>query len=131
MYDDMSNPQTTETTTMPRTATKTKLAPSIEHFLPNVSVSRKVHVNGRRRERSHPPANESARDRFIRIGSKRMKNLLRELRLIGNLSSANYEVSPRDIQVMQRTVVHAVDDTFSRFAKQPSRKLEDTFALGS
>lgn len=115
---------------MPKTMTKPKLQPNIEQFLPNVHVSRKVHVNGGRRQRRHPPQNESARERFLRIGSKRMKALLRELRLIGNLSSANYDVTPRDVQVMQRTVVHAVDNTFSRFNKQNPRKIEDTFALG-
>lgn len=105
-----------------------KVEPDIAQFLPQVTVRAKPHGNGRR-ERRHPPAHETARDRFIRIGSQRMKNVLRDLRLLGNLSSANYEVTPRDVKVMRQAIATQFDQSFSRFAESETKNLEDTFAI--
>lgn len=105
-----------------RTARKPTLAPDISQFLPNVQAPR-------RRERRHPPKNETARDRFIRIGGQRMRNVLRDLRLLGNLASNNYDVTARDVQMMQRAIASAMDQSFSRFAKKQSKKLEDQFSI--
>lgn len=113
-----------------RTARKT-LAPDISQFLPDVHVKHAPRIVPRKRkERKHPPVGETARDRFIRIGGQRMKNVLRDLRLIGNLASANYDVNPRDVKVMQEAISVAFDQSFSRFSnKAEPHRLEDTFVL--
>ncbi len=112
-----------------RTNKRERVAPDLAQYLPNVNVARTPHRN-RRKERRHPPAGENARDRFLRIGSQRMKNVLRDLRLIGNLSAAHYDVAPRDVHVMQRAITGAIDQTFSRFAQSKGpKKIEDTFSM--
>lgn len=120
---------------MPTRTTRKEVPTDISQFLPQVHVSRKaspkVDVVVRRRERRHPPKGENARDRFFRIGGQRMKNVLRDIRLIGNLSSANYEVTQKDVRVMQQALAQAIDASFSRFSKTTDpKRIEDTFALG-
>lgn len=116
------------------TRTARKLEPDLSQFLPQVQPRTKPHGNGMnghtRRERRHPPKGETARDRFLRIGQHRMKNVLRDLRLIGNLSSSNYDVTNRDIAAMHKAIAIQMEQTFQRFSTtNDPKRLEDTFAI--
>lgn len=75
-------------------------------------------------------AQETRREKFLRLGNARMINALYAVRLIGNLASSNYSWSADDVALMQNTMIDAVNETFAKF-KRPSEqpRLEDTFDL--
>lgn len=59
--------------------------------------------------------NESRRDKFLRLGKRRMLKALQAVRLLGNLSSSNYHYSPRDVELMRWTLIDQLDKTFAKF----------------
>lgn len=65
--------------------------------------------------RKPPPPNETRRDRFKRIGERRMVEVLGKIALLGNLSSSSYEVTEADCEAMRKTIEHAVEMAMSRF----------------
>ena len=71
-----------------------------------------VHI----RRRKGPPAGETKRDRFRRLGALRMIHALQAIRLLGNLSArAIYEAYPDDIVRIRATLLDAVTDMSKRF----------------
>jgi hypothetical protein len=72
--------------------------------------------------RKPPPENETRRDRFQRIGQRRMNDVLQRIRLLGNLSSPQYEYNMTDISQMRATVQGALEDALARF--QPRKAAE-------
>jgi len=66
--------------------------------------------------RKPPPAGETARERFLRIGQPRVANAVRDIRLIGNLARGAYEWTDRDVALIQSTLYRAVDDMVKDFA---------------
>jgi hypothetical protein len=80
--------------------------------------------------RKPPPPNETRRDRFKRIGERRMTEVLGKIALLGNLSSPAYDVTEADIVAMRETMHHAIEAAFARFTPRklatgkPSFKFE-------
>lgn len=66
--------------------------------------------------RKPPPPNETRHDRFIRIGTKRMKNVIRQIQLLGNLCSPNYECEPDDLALIRDTVLGELEMALARFS---------------
>lgn len=65
--------------------------------------------------RKPPPANETARGKFERLGRARMKRVLASIRLLGNLASPIYECSPDDVAKMKAAIDVATDAAMLRF----------------
>lgn len=65
--------------------------------------------------RKPPPENETRHDRFMRIGTKRMNNAIRQIQLLGNLCSPNYECDADDLSLMRDAIVHELDMALARF----------------
>lgn len=75
---------------------------------------------GRKRGRKPPPPSETARDRFVRIGNRRMAQALTAIRLLGNMASPHYAWTPEDLERMHAALMDQIDKTFARFeAKEP------------
>lgn len=73
---------------------------------------------------------ETPRDKTLRLGQARMKNALRSIRLLGNLSTRNYSWEAGEVQRMREVLHDAVNETFNRFERSRERqRLEDTFSL--
>lgn len=70
--------------------------------------------------RKPPPPNETARDRFCRIGERRMSEIIGKITLLGNLSGANYDCTEADLEAMKSSLQSAIDGAFARF--RPSAK---------
>lgn len=107
--------------------------PKLAQFLPRTTTQRRPRrtaAQAVKRERAHPPENETKRDRFLRIGQARMVNALHAIRLIGNLAGQNYEVNANDLALMHNTIEEAVEQAFGKFALATGApKLEETFSL--
>jgi hypothetical protein len=65
---------------------------------------------------SRVPANESKHDKFRRLAPKRVRNVLRCLRHVGNLSASGYESTDAE----RAKIVKAISDAFA----ETQRKLE-------
>lgn len=85
----------------------------------------------RKLPRRRAPENESARDRFVRIGQHRMVNVLKGIRLLGNLSADGYDFEPKDVEVMRQTINEQLDKSFGRFilGEDKQTRLENVFHL--
>lgn len=70
--------------------------------------------------RKPPPPNESKRDRFKRIGERRMNEVLSKIALLGNLSSASYDVTGEDVAAIRETIVQGLDAALARFTPRRS-----------
>lgn len=70
---------------------------------------------------------ETSRDRFLRIGTARMNRVLDHIRLLGNLSSTNYEWSEQDLRNIQEAIVQELSKAMGRFQKTRASKTEFTF----
>ena len=76
------------------------------------------------------PQNESARQKFLRIGQYRMTQALHDIRLLGNLSNQGYEWETRDIDLMKEKLHEAIDAAFARFHVKVGRaELEENFRM--
>lgn len=67
-------------------------------------------------------ANETKRDKFLRLGKARVSATLGKLSLIGNLSSPNYEYTSDDVEKIKTVLHNATDNVLARFVP---RKAED------
>lgn len=65
--------------------------------------------------RKPPPPNESRRDRFCRIGERRMNEIVGKIALLGNLSGTQYECTPEDLERMKSTITTSLEAALSRF----------------
>lgn len=73
---------------------------------------------------------ETRRSKTVRMGQARMVNALRSIRLLGNLSSRNYEWRDGEVERMQEVLAEALTDTFGKFKKDRAKhKLEDSYQL--
>jgi hypothetical protein len=61
---------------------------------------------------------ESRRERFERLGKSRMHRVLNTIRLLGNLSTPNYQWSEADIEMMRKAIDQTTEKTFSKFKRQ-------------
>jgi hypothetical protein len=65
------------------------------------------------------PTNESKRDRFVRIASKRTNQVLNELRKLGNCSNKRmYEFTDEDVKKIFRAI------------KKETDRIENLFSFG-
>lgn len=81
-----------------------------------------------RKGRKPVPENESRHDRFIRIGTKRVNNAIRQIQLLGNLCSPNYECDANDLTLMRDAIVHELDMSLARFTPR-KRQGEAAFSF--
>lgn len=74
------------------------------------------------------PLNESAKERFARLATRRVSKALKTIRLIGNLSNKSlYDFTEQDIEAIYSTLSNALTDSHERFSEKP--KPQDTFEL--
>ncbi len=61
---------------------------------------------------------ESSREKFIRLAEKRVNNLIKIIRLLGNLSNrSNYSYDDKDVDKIFRSIEQELKDTKARFRK--------------
>jgi hypothetical protein len=89
-------------------------------------ISRRRHRIGRR----PVPANETARQRFLRLGQARMTMAIHTIRLLGNLSHVGYQYEDGDVAAMRATLTEAIEEALSKF-RQPVLKRETKFSFAS
>jgi hypothetical protein len=71
---------------------------------------------------------EYDRKSFIRLGTKRVNNALRYIRLIGNLSNtSNYCYTDEDIAKIFKALENALEECRQRFDKK--KKTKESFSL--
>ena len=69
------------------------------------------------------------RDKFVSLAEKRVTKVLKQLRLIGNLSNrSNYAYTDEDAKKIIRALQAAIDDVRGRFANRGKEK-EEIFKL--
>lgn len=78
--------------------------------------------------RKPPPPNETRHDRFVRIGTKRVQNAIRQIQLLGNLCSPNYECDAHDLALMRDTIISELDMAIARFSPR-KRATAETFTF--
>lgn len=76
------------------------------------------------------PENETRHDRFMRIGSKRMNNAIRQIQLLGNLCSPNYDCEPDDLALMRDAIIRELDMALARFTPRKREGRGSTFTFG-
>lgn len=66
-------------------------------------------------------ANESKREKFVRIAEKRTNKILDTLKLLGNCSNKNtYEYTKKDVDKIFNTIQTQLNDTKRRFTQSGS-----------
>ena len=60
---------------------------------------------------------EGKHDKFKRLATQRVKNAIKKIELIGNLSSPGYESTPEEIEKIFATLQQTLDSTKNRFSK--------------
>lgn len=85
-------------------------------------------VEVKRLGRKPVPEGETRHDRFMRIGTKRMNNAIRQIQLLGNLCSPNYECDANDLALMRDAIIRELDMALARFTP---RKRQGTAAAFS
>lgn len=62
------------------------------------------------------------RERFIKVGERRINNALKAISLIGNLSNkGNYEYSQAEVRKIERVLKEELASTMSRFDNNNSK----------
>lgn len=79
--------------------------------------------------RKPPPPNETKRDRFRRIGERRMNEVLSKIALLGNLSSPSYDVTREDVDAMRETIIQAMEAALARFTPRRTVSERPSFAF--
>lgn len=81
-----------------------------------------------RHKRKHPPANETSRDKFIRLVTSRVTTATTAIRLIGNLANRHvYQYEDEDIPAIRSTLIASIDEALSQFTKK--KRAEIKFVL--
>ena len=60
---------------------------------------------------------ESRHDKFKRLASQRVRNAIKKIELIGNLSSPGYESNSEDVEKIFATLQQTIDTAKGRFSK--------------
>lgn len=60
---------------------------------------------------------ESRQDKFKRLASQRVRNAIKKIELIGNLSSPGYESTPEDVEKIFATLQQTLESTKGKFSK--------------
>ena len=82
---------------------------------------------------SKVPANETKRDKFIRLADARVSRVLKQIRMIGNLSASGYEYGQSDIDKIYDALLETVKSTMARFVPRSAEDKADVpdFSLKS
>lgn len=72
---------------------------------------------GEKRGRKPPPHEESARERFLRIGNGRMVNALHTMDLLGNLCRGAYDWTMEDVDKMEATLIEKAKSIADQYRK--------------
>ena len=67
---------------------------------------------------------ESKSDRFKRLATKRVKNAISKIELIGNLASPGYEYTSEEVEKISSALQESVDKVKAAFSKQQPGKTE-------
>ena len=65
---------------------------------------------------------ESKSDRFKRLATKRVRNAIGKIELIGKLSSSAYESTSEEVEKIISALQEAVDNVKARFSKQSPKR---------
>ena len=66
--------------------------------------------------------NETDRDKFVRLATKRVNNALKAIQLIGNLSNrGNYEYAERDVERIFAALITETKSCRERFSASGSK----------
>ena len=60
---------------------------------------------------------EGKHDKFKRLATQRVKNAIKKIELVGNLSSPGYECTPEEIEKIFASLQQTLDSTKNRFSK--------------
>ena len=60
---------------------------------------------------------ESKQDKFKRLASQRVRNAIKKIELIGNLSSPGYESTPEDVEKIFATLQQTLESAKGKFSK--------------
>lgn len=69
-------------------------------------------------------ATEDRHDKFRRLGVARMNKALTSMRLLGQLSSANYKYTDAEVAKMAGTLMEAVDTVVKKFSRVNHREFQ-------
>lgn len=86
---------------------------------------------GRKLGRKPVPENESRHERFIRLGTRRMNNAIRQIQLLGNLCSPNYECDANDLASMRDAITRELEMALARFSPRKRIEASGGFKFGS
>jgi hypothetical protein len=77
---------------------------------------------------SSAPPEESKRQKFLRLGGGRMVNVLRSIRLLGNLANRGiYDWTEQDVATMRQAIDAQLDASFGKFERGQVVRLENEF----
>ena len=68
-------------------------------------------------------ARETARQRFVRLATKRVVKAIKAIQLVGNLSGAAYQYDERDVNKIFDAIQTEVDQARSKFSKREKGKI--------
>jgi hypothetical protein len=70
-----------------------------------------------------------SRNKFVKLAEKRVSKVLKDIKLIGNLSNrSNYSYTDEDILKIHKALKRAVDDSRARFDRSGSTE-DESFKL--
>tara|TARA_B100000524_G_scaffold348381_1_gene252740 strand:- start:4944 stop:5174 length:231 start_codon:yes stop_codon:yes gene_type:complete len=70
------------------------------------------------------------RERFIKVGERRVNNALKAINLIGNLSNkANYEYSSAEIKKIEKVLKDELFSTMEKFNSSNNKNLKKGFSF--
>lgn len=72
-------------------------------------------------------ADETKRQKFERLGEARMNRALNSIRLIGNLSTYNYDWTAADVDRIRMAVIETLEDTLAKFERRDKAKSKVDF----
>ena len=67
---------------------------------------------------------ESKSDKFKRLATKRVKNAISKIEIIGNLASPGYEYTPEEAESISNALQGSVDKVKAAFSKQQPGKTD-------
>lgn len=83
----------------------------------------------RKMGRKPVPEGETRHDRFVRIGTKRVNNAIRQIQLLGNLCSPNYECDANDLALMRDAIIRELDMAIARFTPRKRQGGDQAFSF--
>ncbi|MFH0732588.1 MAG: hypothetical protein V2A72_06690 [Candidatus Omnitrophota bacterium] len=67
---------------------------------------------------------ETKSDKFKRLATKRVKNAISKIELIGNLAGSSYESTPEEAEKILGALQESLDKVKTAFSKQKSNKTD-------